>query len=86
MTWLISIDNRDISLCVHVLARPGSLSAIFPMAWMAFLATNTFTSVAYSLQQVERGKRKKIGGGGGGGGGVGRWEGGREREREREIG
>ena len=65
--------SSESSLSTQVLARADSLSAIHPMAWMAFLATITLTSVAYSLEGG-RGRGRK----------GGREEGRVEKKREEE--
>ena len=65
--------SSESSLSTQVFARADSLSAMHPTAWMAFLATITFTSVAYSLERGRKGGREE------------RREGGREgASRERE--
>jgi len=43
-----------------VLALVDNLSAMRPMAWMAFLATMTFTSVAYSLEREREREREGV--------------------------
>ena len=50
--------SSESSLSTQVFARADSLSAMHPTAWMAFLATITFTSVAYSLERGRKGGRE----------------------------
>lgn len=49
--WSISMVSRERSLSTHVLARPDSRRAMQPIAWIAFRATSTLTSVAHSLEE-----------------------------------
>ena len=72
--------SSESSLSTQVLARADSLRAMHPTAWMAFLATITFTSVAYSLERGER--RRERGREGRKGKREGRKERGREEKKE----
>ena len=71
--------SSESSLSTQVFARADSLSAMHPTAWMAFLATITFTSVAYSLERGRKGGRE-------GGKEGGREGASREREERRREG
>ena len=86
--------SSESSLSTQVFARADSLSAMHPTAWMAFLATITFTSVAYSLERGRKGGREGGKEGGREGGreqvekgrkGEGREERGKKRGKEGEI-